>query len=312
MNLQQLEYIIAIDKLKNFSKAAETCYVTQATLSAMVKKLEEELGVILFDRKTNPIMTTDCGKDIIAEAKKVLLHAKQLVELSKTVQNKIDGEVRLGIIPTIANVVLPKILKPILTKYPNLSLVVQEVTTQNIIQQLREGTIDVGLVATPLNLNDIEENILYYEALMVYGNINSDKKYICPDTLKNNTIWLLEEAHCFRSQTLHLCHLKTHNLLPHNLRFEANSFETLLNLVDEYGGLTVIPELYYQGLPIVRQQKVNQFALPLPVREVSLVYFRPYAKFRIVNALTTEIKALIQPLLSTNTMKNSDLDIIKI
>lgn len=311
MNLQQLEYIVAVDQLKNFSRAAEYCHVAQATLSAMVKKLEEELAIVIFDRKANPIMTTDCGAEIIAEAKKVLYHSYQLRERANTAQNNIEGSIKIGIIPTIANALLPKILKPILAKYPKLEMRITEIPTQNILKQLRNGDIDLGIVVSPLADEDIEENILYYETLMIYGIMEKDTKYIMPEEIKNQKLWLLEEDHCLRNQMMQLCSLKSNESMPKNLTFEAHSFETLLNLVDNFGGLTLIPELYYQTLPDNRKEKVRFFQSPIPVREVSLVFFRPFAKHRIIHALTNEIKQIVNQDLISNKYKKSELIITK-
>jgi LysR family hydrogen peroxide-inducible transcriptional activator len=161
MNLQQLEYIIALDNYKSFSKAAEACFITQATLSTMVKRLEEELDVVLFDRKTNPIITTDCGKEIIEEAKKVVFHKNYLVELAHQVKGKIEGEIKIGIIPTIASNLLHRILPVIFHKYPNLRIRIEETTTQNVLDKLKKMEIDVGIVSTPLNHSEIEEEILH-------------------------------------------------------------------------------------------------------------------------------------------------------
>jgi len=312
MNLQQLEYIIAISELKNFSRAAEYCKVTQATLSAMVKKLEEELEIIIFDRKTNPIVVTDLGKEVIIQAKKVLLEAKELKNISHFNKNKVEGDISIGIIPTIANALLPKVIKKILNKYTNLSIHISELTTKHIIKQLKEGRIDIGILATPLEIEGIEENILYYESLMVYGSMEQDKKYLLPEELKDHKIWMLEEGHCLREQTIQLCSLEKKKAIPENFTFEANSFETLLNMVDDFGGLTLIPELYYQTLPTEKKNKVRFFESPFPVREVSLIYFRPFAKHRIIKALTEEIQEIIVPQLISSSCPKHELTIVKI
>jgi len=311
MNFQQLEYIAAIDQLKSFSKAAEHCNVTQATLSAMVKKLEIELDVILFDRKAYPIITTDIGKEIILQAKKVLHESQELKNMAQTAKQKVEGSIKLGIIPTVANSLLPKILKLIFSKYPALSIHIIEITTQNIVRQLKEGNIDIGILATPLQIEEIEENILYYEALMVYGSFDAEKQYLLPEELKEHKIWMLEEGHCLREQFIQLCSLKEKKVEPYNFHFEANSFETLLNLVDEFGGLTLIPELYYQTLPEAKKQKVRFFKSPIPVREISLTYFRPFAKHRIIDVLTAEIKAIIGQDLLSNLYPKNDLVIVQ-
>ncbi|SFC69028.1 LysR family transcriptional regulator, hydrogen peroxide-inducible genes activator [Flexibacter flexilis DSM 6793] len=312
MNIQQLEYILAVHQLKNFSRAAAHCNVTQATLSFMIKKLEDELGLIIFDRKHNPILTTDAGLEILAEAQKVLVHTQLLQDKAKNMRGELSGQIRVGIIPTIANALLPKIIRPIIEKYPSLSIEIIETTTAHIVKQLRDGQLDAGILATPLGLEDIEENILYYEALMVYGNFEEDKKYIIPDEIRNHKIWLMEEGHCLREQFIKLCSLKKKCDVPENFKFEANSFETLLNMVDEFGGLTMIPELYFQTLPNEKKRKVRHFVAPIPVREVSLIYFRPFAKQRIIQMLTAEIAGIVSQNLASNDYPKHELVIAKI
>lgn len=312
MNLQQLEYILAVDQLKNFSRAAEHCHVTQATLSAMVKKLEDELEVVLFERKANPIITTDCGREIILQARKVLHESNKLKELSRQVKNNIRGHIRLGVIPTVANSLLPKVLKPILGKYPDLYIETREATTQDIVKQLKEGTLDIGILSTPLEITEIEENILYYELLMVYGEKASDRQYVMPEEIREHKVWMLEEGHCMRDQLIQVCSLKAQKNTLGHFSFEANSFETLLNLIDTFGGLTLIPELYYQTLSAERKAKVSFFKTPVPVREVSLVYFRPFAKHRIIHALTGEISQLVNKSLMSNDYAKHELEIARI
>ena len=312
MNIQQLEYLIAVDRLKNFTKAAELCNVTQATLSVMVKKLETELDTIIFDRKANPIITTDIGQTIIEESRIIIAHCTLLKEKAKKIDTVIEGKIKIGIIPTVANSLLPKIIKSLLVTFPQLQVEIIEITTNNIIKQLKEGTIDVGIVATPSMDESIEEEILYYETLMLYGAVDKKADYIIPEEIKKNKIWLLEEGHCLREQFVKLCSLKKKDLMPNNLTFDANSFDTLLNMVDEFGGLTLIPELYYQGLPKEKQQKVIFFKSPVPVREVCMVYYRPYAKQRIIKVLATFIRQIINKNLMSNQYKNSELVIAKI
>ena len=311
MNLQQLEYIIALDNYKSFSKAAEACFITQATLSTMVKRLEEELDVVLFDRKTNPIITTDCGKEIIEEAKKVVFHKNYLVELAHQVKGKIEGEIKIGIIPTIASNLLHRILPVIFHKYPNLRIRIEETTTQNILDKLKKMEIDVGIVSTPLNHSEIEEEILYCEKLLVYGDNQKNRNYRTPKEIDVEKLWLLQQGNCITDQIIDLCSLNN-KMVYENLKFQPNSFETLLNLVDEFNGLTLIPELYYLDLPLAKKEKVSDFKSPFPVREISLVYHRPFAKLRLINALSIEIRKIILPFLQTSKLKNKDMQIAKI
>lgn len=310
MNLQQLEYIVALDRIKNFSKAADFCNVTQATLSAMVKKLEEELDIVIFDRKKHPLLTTECGKEIVEEAKKVLLHANNVKNIAQISQNKVEGTIKIGIIPTVANSLLPLVLKAILENYPDLKVELHELTTHVVVNKLKEGEIDIGIVSTPLDTEDLEENILYYEMLLLYGPREEGKEYVIDNELKYKKMWLLEEGHCLRNQVVKLCDLKKSKALSANLKFEANSFETIINMVDSLGGFTLLPELYVKSLSPEKANKITPFNTPIPVREISLVYHRPYAKSRIIEALTALIKEIVNKDLQTNNYKKSDLNII--
>ncbi|MFV8374862.1 hydrogen peroxide-inducible genes activator [Flavobacterium sp. GSP11] len=312
MNIQQLEYIIAVDRLKNFTKAAEYCNVTQATLSTMIKKLEEELEIIIFDRKKNPTATTEIGMETVENAKKVVLHSQLLKDNAKKINGKIGGKIRIGIIPTIANSLLPKIIKPILEKYPDLKLEISELTTSSITKQLKEGQLDMGIVATPSNDTEIEDIVLFYETLMVYGDIDPMQNYILPDEIRNHKIWLLEEGHCLREQFIKLCSLKKKDKMVENLKLEASSFDTLLNMIDEFGGLTLIPELYYNTLSSERKKQVSFFNAPIPVREMSIIYHRPYAKIRTIEALVKIIQSIINKDLISNKYKKSELAITQI
>lgn len=310
MNIQQLEYIIAVDRFKNFTRAAEHCYVTQATLSAMIKKLELELSLILFDRKPKGVYTTDGGLEIIEEAKKIVLHSQLLTDKARQINGTIAGKIRIGIIPTIANSLLPKIIKPLLELYPDLNLEIAELTTDHIIKQLKEGHVDMGILATPVLESEIDKLVLFHEALMVYGDVSTDKKYILPEEIRAHKVWLFEEGHCLREQFVRLCSLKKKEITVKNLKLEASSFDTLLNMVDEFGGLTLIPELYYHSLAEDRKERVTQFALPVPVREISIVYHMPHAKGRIIMAIANLIRSKINHTLRSYQIPEAELDIV--
>lgn len=312
MNLQQLEYIAAVDRLKSFSRAAEACNITQATLSTMIRKLEDELGVVLFDRKTSPIITTDCGKEIIAEARTLLFHANRLKILASESRGRVEGLLKLGIIPTIAGNLLHRILPVLLEKYPGLQLQIQEITTGNIVQQLKAGLLDAGIVSTPLNQPEVEEDILYYEKLMVYGDIvASETRFLSPKDIANQRIWLLERGNCLTGQVMRICDLQTRPM-DENLQFQPNSFDSLLSMVDSMDGLTLLPELYVADMPAARRGKVHDFSAPHPVREVSLIYHRPYAKLRLLEVLAHEIKLKLRAELQTSHLKSSDMTIAPI
>jgi LysR family hydrogen peroxide-inducible transcriptional activator len=295
VNIQQLEYILAVDQFKSFSKAADYCHVTQATLSAMVKKLEEQLDIVIFDRKANPIATTENGREILVQAQQVVAHANALLSSSKGIHQKIEGKVKIGIIPTIASSVLPLIMRPLVEKYPHLHLEIHEVTTNQLVKDLREGKLDVGILSTPISATDLETEILYVEDLRLYGYLPSGETRISHAALSNQRIFLLQDGHCLRDQIIQLCDLKKLKSLPSNLSVESNTFDTLLNIVDTFQGMTLLPSLYVKQLSEGRQQHLLEIYDGSLKREVSICYYRPYAKWNIIRRLQTEIAELVKP-----------------
>ncbi len=296
MNIHQLEYILAVDQFKSFSKAADYCHVTQATLSAMVKKLEEELDIVIFDRKASPISATENGREILGQALQVVAHADALLDSSKSINRKMEGKVKLGVIPTIANSLLLIILKPLLEKYPALVFEIQEQTTQQLMKSLLEGKLDLGILSTPISSSDLETELLYKEKLVLYGHVQ--KASIKKAELSQQRFFLLQDGHCLRDQIIQLCELKKNKFLPVNLRFEANTFETLLNLVDDFQGITILPKLYAEQLSDKRKAAMIELEEGNLEREVSLCYYRPYAKWNIIKRLAADIKELVKEHLS--------------
>jgi LysR family transcriptional regulator, hydrogen peroxide-inducible genes activator len=311
MNLQQLEYVVALHKHKHFSKAADACHVTQATLSAMVKKLEDEIGMVLFDRSSAPVMTTDRGLEVVNEATQLLAHAQRIKSLGKDEAGKVAGELKLGIIPTIAGSLLGRVIPSLLDIYPELKIHIQEITTANIVNKLKNNELDVGIVSTPLEINHLEEEVLYYEKLMVYGHSASViEKYKSPKELMYEKIWLLEEGNCLTDQIINVCELSKRKIND-NLNFYPSSFDSLLSIVDSFQGLTLIPELYVLDLPPERKRLIRDFQDPYPVREISLVYFRPYVKQHLVKVLAQQIKERLAPLLQTSMLCNHEMMIAR-
>ncbi len=302
---------MAVHKHKHFGIAADSCHITQATLSAMIKKLEEELKVLLFDRSRKPIQTTDMGLQFIETARTILQQKELLFSLNKQTE-KLEGKLSIGIIPTVANSLLPIILPSILKENQKLQLTISEITTEEIKTQLIMDKIDIGILATPINDKQFDEHILYYEPMMIYGILDKKKEYVNSKDIKNGNIWLLEEGHCFRNQALTICEIKEKELSPSNLNFMGSSFETLLNLTDKFGGYTLVPELYYKNMPKQKQNKTKHFQKPIPVREISIVTYRHFAKNQSIKYLSALIQKLTKTHLSTKSYKNKDLDIIGI
>jgi LysR family hydrogen peroxide-inducible transcriptional activator len=300
VNIHQLEYILAVDQFKSFSKAADYCHVTQATMSAMVKKLEEELEIVIFDRKANPIVTTENGLEILIQAQQVVAHANALMDSSKSQKRKIDGKLKLGIIPTIASSLISIILKPLMEKYPGLLFEIHEQTTSQLMKSLLEGKLDMGILSTPIASSDLETTLLYKEELILYGHLEEGKLSLKKAELNEQKMFLLQDGHCLRDQIIQLCELKKSKFLPPNLRFESNTFDTLLNLVDDFQGMTFLPKLYSAQLSESRQNRLISLEGDRLEREISICYYRPYAKWNMIKRLSIDIQELVNLRLANN------------
>lgn len=268
MNLQQLEYIVALDIHRNHAKAAQHCHVTQPTLSMMVKKLESELGVRIFD-KGQPLKPSPSGEIIISRARQILQEIKNLKEFVQSEKDSIQGEFRLGVIPTLAPYLLPRFLNDFLKKHPGTSFTVMEMQTEEIVKNLRSGRLDVGILVTPLDNKEIREIPVFYEPILLYTSQNMkyyDQDKVNLKSLNTESLLLLEEGHCFRGQVMNLCPAKGKR--QHSqLNYQSGSFETLKAMVDNDYGYTLIPELAVDP----KRKQVKRFVAPEPVREVSLV-----------------------------------------
>lgn len=300
MNLQQLTYIIAIDRFRHFARAAEHCHVTQPTLSTMVNRFEEELGVKVFDRSRSPVMPTETGKLIIAQARRIKEEIDHMQRLAGEMTEQVEGEIRLGVIPTVAPFLLPLFLPGLLEEYPNLRVTINELTTNEIIQQLKSNMIDAGILATPLGQDSIRENPLYNEPFVVYRGISLPPvkaNLISPEEINLDQLWLLEDGHCLRSQIANLCEMKKQSPYRSNLNYEAGSIDSLKRLVDSNKGITILPALAIRNFDEKEMAQIQHFRSPVPVRQISIVTYRHHLKERIVEVLKKEIQKKVEPLL---------------
>ena len=296
MNLSQLEYILAVDKHRHFVKAADACFVTQATLSMMIRKLEEELEIKIFDRSRQPVMPTEQGQQVIAQAQVILRETQQLREITAAHKGKLTGEIRLGIIPTLAPYLLPLFLHGFLRKHPGIKMHISELTTDEIIRKLERNELDAGLLAVPLPNASLHCRTLFYEEFVVYASAEEKlmrKQFILAKDIDVSRLWLLEEGHCLRSQVVNLCELKAQEKEVHQLDFAAGSIETLKIIVDINKGITIIPALAVKNLSAKQQKNIRRFKSPPPVREIGLVTFRPFVKEKMMSALEKEILASV-------------------
>jgi LysR family hydrogen peroxide-inducible transcriptional activator len=306
MTLVQLEYIVAVDTYRSFVGAAEKCFVTQPTLSMQVQKLEEMLNVKIFDRSRQPVIPTEIGAQLIEQARIILQESLKVKEIINSQQQDIAGEIRIGIIPTLAPYLLPQVIASMMEKYPGLKLMIWEYTTDDIIHHLKTGILDCGLLATPLMDDAIIEDPLFYENFVTYISKNSKlfkKKTIDPDDLESENMWLLNERHCMRSQVLNICRSTKENRLQ-GLTYNTGSVETLIRMVDLNNGATIIPELALADLNAKQLSKIRPFKNPEPVREISLVTHKNFIKKRMLNAFKEEIMEVVPKSMKTKKKKD--------
>ncbi|GHV20583.1 transcriptional regulator [Bacteroidia bacterium] len=306
MNIQQLEYVIAVDRYRHFARAAEACRVTQPTLSMMIRKLEDELGVQIFDRSDLPVEPTSIGKQIIEQAKISLKNLNKIKEMVENERQLLTGNFNLGIIPTIAPYLVPELLRRKEMKYKEIVLVLKENTTANIISDILEGKLDGGLMAGPLEHPDLAEYPVYYEKFYAYvsplDNSYADKE-IDLDAIDINNVWLLESVHCLRGQIERLCRMKkTVSESHYPVRYEAGSIDTLINVVDMNSGITVVPEMSAMNLSEDRQENLREFKNLTAVREVSLVVSKEYIRQNMLSRIREIIGDSVP-----RSMKNPDL-----
>jgi LysR family hydrogen peroxide-inducible transcriptional activator len=310
MTLTQLEYIVAVDTYRSFVTAAEKCFVTQPTLSMQVQKLEDTLSVKIFDRSKQPVTPTEIGIDIITQARIVLGESEKIREVISDRQKAISGELKVGIIPTVAPYILPKIMHGFIEKYPQVKLIVWEQTTEQIIQQLKLGTIDCGILSTPLHESSLVEIPVFYENFVAYASKQSKlykKKSISPDDIDMEEIWVLNEGHCMREQVLNICQRRRSTQGFQHFEYNTGSVETLKRMVDQNNGATILPELALADLSDKQLDRVRYFKSPEPAREVSIVIQRNYLKRRMIEALKNEILEFV-PKRMKNKKKKDLLD----
>ena len=293
MTLTQLSYMIAVAEAGNFTVAAEKVFATQPTLSMQIQKLEDELGVQIFNRTKKPIRLTNVGEQILKQARNILAEAKRMDDIVAQEKGFIGGEFKLGIIPTVMPTLLPMFLNAFINKHPKINLKIQELNTDSIINQLKEGKIDAGIAATPLKYDNIEERPLYYEPFVGYipeqHRLNKVEQLMQED-LQDENILVLEEGHCFRNQALSFCSLKKNNAFD----LKSGSFETLINLSNEGLGMTLVPYLNTLTLSRENKAKLKHFQDPPPAREISLIFPKSQLKIQIIDALQKTIESIIR------------------
>lgn len=290
ISLTQLEYVLAIDTYRHFAKAADACLVTQPTLSMQLKKLEEEFNLDIFDRSKQPIIPTDAGKKMIEQARIIVREAKKLEQIAKHYDDSFEGNLNIGIIPTLAPYLLPYFLGGFIKKYKQIKLVIYELKTEDIILKLNKDELDLGILATPLHENNLIEEPMFYEEIKVFAHYShplTKKKFLDHKDIEREDIWMLSQGNCFRNQIINICANQIR--VNSQLKYESSSLETLKKMVETEGGFTFLPELAILELPAKRLSQVAEFKKPKPLREISMVYARSMSKKKFIDVLKNEI-----------------------
>lgn len=294
MTIQQLEYIIALDTYKHFVNAADHCFVTQPTLTIQVKKLEDEIGIILFDRKKTPLATTKAGEKVIEKARQILREVSGLKQMIGHEKKDITGRFKIAVIPTVAPFLVPLFVGHFAEKYPDTILEIEELKSEVIIARLKKDSLDLGILVTPIEEDSINEIPLYYEPFVFYGSQNHPlltQKSIDPTTLKKEgNLWLLDKGNCFRNQVLNLC-LSEEQQAKKSIYFDSSSIESVKRMVSHYNGFTLLPQLSVEE----NDPHFRPLNEPIPVREVSIISHNTFVKEALIDAIRKEVLAVIPP-----------------
>ena len=295
MTLQQLEYILAVARHGHFGRAADACNVTQPTLSAMIGKLEEEIGAKLFDRNRQPIVPTIVGERVINRAREVLDQADTIKDIVLEEKQSLGGMFRIGILPTIAPYLLPRFFPQMMKKYPMLDVRVREMKTHEIKEALIQGDIEAGILANIEGLEDYEQTALFYEKYIGYVARTDAlfKKEVIrtSDVAASRELWLLDEGHCFRDQMVRFCQMKSSQ--TSQLAYNLGSMETFMRMVESGMGITFIPELAEMQLSDQQRELVRPFAIPVPTRQLLLITRRDFIRQTLLDVIVKEIQASI-------------------
>lgn len=294
MNRSQIEYILTLADLKNFGKAAEACFVTQSTLSAMVAKFEEQTGVVLFNRKTRPITITPQGESVIKSLKSINREFQLLDEQVNSLKGYEAGNLSIACIPTVAPYLYPKILSEMSKAYSKVNFTIHEFTTEQIVEEILAGHIDVGIVSTPLDHNELIEYPMYYEDFLLYdcGDTKRNKKYKVTD-IDLDRLWLMEEGHCLRNQVGKICELRQQKKIHGNLTYSCGTIFTLIEMVKKNQGVTLLPRLALGDNHQIEQRHLFTLSAPVPKREIGLITHKNFIKDRMLKNLKDIIETAV-------------------
>jgi LysR family hydrogen peroxide-inducible transcriptional activator len=286
MTLNQLDYVLAVAKHKSFKYAADRKKISQPALSMQVQKLEDEIGVRIFDRSGNPLKITADGVLFLERAQDIVAAANRLMEFSTQLHEDYTGHLKLGIIPTLAPFLVPLFADELLSDLPGFRLDIHELITEKVVNGVRSGDLDAGIISTPINVYGISTIPIFYEKFYIYSSTLSQPEDIAIDLSKieYDNLWLLEEGNCFRDQINNFCDL---NKIRKNKQFvyRSNSIDALIRLVDTKGGMTILPELSTLTLSSTQEEYVKNIAGKPKAREIAIIVSKNYDKGRYIDKL---------------------------
>ncbi|MEG2614581.1 MAG: LysR substrate-binding domain-containing protein [Alistipes sp.] len=295
MTIIQLEYLLAVANCGSFSIAAEHCFVTQPSLSMQVKSLEEELSVILLDRSKKPVIPTEAGEVVLAQAREAIKAYNYIKESVAELKGEISGKLRLGIIPTIAPYLLHKFLPAFVRDFPKVELEISEMVTADIIEALRRDRIDAALVAGGTCGDGIVEQELFNDRFFAYVSPNNplyERSNIRIEEIDLKDLVILSQGNCMRDQIIELCQAKRN--MPSHYTFESGSLDTLMRIVDCTACMTVIPEMAIEYIPAEHRDRLKMLAKGATSRKIAVAVRRTYVKSSVIKALADTVLASVQ------------------
>ena len=299
ISTSQIKYIIELEKTGSFSKAAETCFITQSTLSTMIKKMEDQMGLIIFDRRSKPIQLTQEGRALIDQLKVIHHEFENLKELIQESKEEFHGSLKIGIIPTIAPFLLPLFLDKLVSNYPDVNFNIHEITTNDIARKIKLRELDIGILSLPIDGKEFKEIDLFKEDFLVYdASGHAGKKKYKINDIDLSRLWLLEEGHCLTNQIEKICHLRKKRKINNNLVYNSGSILSLLELVNMNKGITLLPRLATKINKLIKEEFICDMESPKPVRRVGMITHQNFAKKRFLDILEKEIKESVKPYLS--------------
>ena len=289
--LRQLQYLLQLHETMSFSRAADLCYVTQPTLSAAIQEMENLLGLPLLDRsRRKQVVFTAFGLEVVATAKKIMPFVDELSDKAKQMSQPLSGPIRLGLIPTIAPYLLPKILPALQKSFPNIAFQITEDLTANLLTKLHEGIIDIALMAFPYDTPNLNQKIFFEEPFYCAAKPDTYKKQkLTLKDLSDQNVLLLEDGHCLRDHALSACKLE--NLeAPKSL--SATSLQTLIQMVAQGYGVTLLPEMYIKQGLIPPKVKTFAFQKPIPTRKIGVAWRQRDPLEQDIAAITSKIQVI--------------------